>query len=201
MNSAGKIAAALLLSGIAGCSHKVQSAAPPPAPAKVYTPEELAKAHSLPDVPPPGQANVKQQAPEAPPPAPAKPKKTTHRKAKPADSTQTPGVKDTAGPGSATTQEAAAGQPSATSPIGQLSSSSDGGSTHSRQEIQEQINKTESGLKEITSRLTSDEQHQTATQIRTFLDKAKKALDQEDLDGANTLVTKAKVLLDELTKG
>ena len=201
MNSAGKIAAALLLCGIVGCSHKVQSAAPPPAPAKVYTPEELAKARSLPDVPPPEQANVKQQAPEAPPPAPAKPKKPPRRKAKPADSTQTPGVKDTAGPGSATTQEAAAGQPSATSPIGQLSSSSDGGSTHSRQEIQEQINKTESGLKEITSRLTSDEQHQTATQIKTFLDKAKKALEQEDLDGANTLVTKAKVLLDELTKG
>jgi len=39
----------------------------------------------------------------------------------------------------------------------------------------------------------------TATQIRTFLSKAKQALDQDDLDGANTLVTKAKVLLAELT--
>jgi hypothetical protein len=32
------------------------------------------------------------------------------------------------------------------------------------------------------------------------LTKAKKALDQDDLDGANTLATKAKVLLEELLK-
>jgi ribosomal protein S20 len=37
-------------------------------------------------------------------------------------------------------------------------------------------------------------------EIRTFLTKAKQALSQDDLDGAQTLATKAKVLLDELTK-
>ena len=84
-----------------------------------------------------------------------------------------------------------------TSPIGQLTSSSESSSTPSRQQIQDLITKSENGLNGIKHTLTSDEQ-ETAAEIRTFLAKAKKALDQDDLDGAYTLVTKAKVLLDEL---
>ena len=49
--------------------------------------------------------------------------------------------------------------------------------------------------------LTSGEQEQkTSTQIREFLKQAKTALGSGDLDGANTLVVKAKVLLSELSQ-
>jgi hypothetical protein len=85
------------------------------------------------------------------------------------------------------------------SPIGQLSSTGGGGSLPSRHDIQDQITATENGLNGIKRTLTADEQV-TATQIRTFLTKSRQALEQDDLDGANTLVTKAKVLLGELTK-
>ena len=87
------------------------------------------------------------------------------------------------------------------SPIGQLSSTSEHSGVPSRQDIKQLIDTTESGLKGIERSLSSDEQKLTATQIRTFLAKAKQALEQDDLDGANTLATKAKVLLSELTKG
>jgi len=86
------------------------------------------------------------------------------------------------------------------SPIGQLSSAGEHTGVPSRNVIQDLIKATDSGLKGIERSLSSDEQKLTATQIRTFLTKAQQALDQGDLDGANTLATKAKVLLGELTK-
>lgn len=85
------------------------------------------------------------------------------------------------------------------SPIGQLSTTGDNTGTPARSEILKQIDETEKGLSSIKRSLKPEEQT-TATEIRTFLTKAKQALSQDDLTGANTLVTKAKVLLDELTK-
>ncbi|HZD47644.1 MAG TPA: hypothetical protein VE178_02760 [Silvibacterium sp.] len=195
MNSAGKIAVLLLLGGIAGCKHKTQVTPPTAAQAPIYTPGDVAKGVPQPQLPPAKPLPVKEQAStkeeEPPPPKPHKP---AHHKSKPVET-----AKDaTAQP---STQQASIGQPPDTSPIGQLSTSSDGTSgTPTRQVIQDLITNTENGLKGIKRALTSDEQ-QTATQIQTFLTKARKALDQDDLDGANTLATKAKVLLDELTKG
>ena len=63
----------------------------------------------------------------------------------------------------------------------------------------ETITNTENGLNGIKRALSSQEQ-ETVSQIRTFLQKARQALSNDDLDGAKTLATKAKVLLDELTK-
>jgi ribosomal protein S20 len=54
-------------------------------------------------------------------------------------------------------------------------------------------------LNGIKRPLSTDEQV-TAAQIRTFLKEAQQALDAGDTDGAHTLATKAKLLLDELTK-
>ncbi len=200
MNSAGKVAVLLLLAGIAGCKHKVQSAAPPPAPSQVYFPSDVAKDQSLPQPPPPKPVEVKppgSDVAQQPPPSKPKPK---HHKAKPADSSTAQAGKEGTPAAAAPAQVAAAGQPADGSPIGQLSPSVDSGSALTRQQIQTQIANTENGLNGLKRPLTSDEK-QTETEIRTFLAKAKKALDQDDLDGANTLVTKAKVLLDELTKG
>jgi hypothetical protein len=196
MNSGWRIAALLLLSGMAGCNHKVQSGPPAAAQAPIYPPNTVAKDEPLPQPPQPKPLDVQPAPAEVAEQPPPKTKKPAHHK-KPADTTQTQAAKDTAGaaPG---TQQASTGQPPDDSPIGQLSSDSTG--TPTRRQIQDQIKNTEDGLNGIKRALTSDEQ-QTATQIRTFLTKARKALDQDDLDGANTLVTKAKVLLDELTKG
>jgi hypothetical protein len=47
--------------------------------------------------------------------------------------------------------------------------------------------------------LSADEKV-TVAQTRTFLSQAQKALDSGDADGAHTLATKARLLLDELTK-
>jgi outer membrane biosynthesis protein TonB len=199
MNSGWRIAALLLLSGMAGCNHKVQSGPPAAAQAPIYPPNTVAKDEPLPQPPQPKPLDVQPAPAEVAEQPPPKTKKPAHHK-KPADTTQTQAAKDTTAGTPPGTQQVSTGQPPDTSPIGQLSSASDSTGTHTRRQILDEITNTENGLNGIKRTLTSDEQ-QTATQIRTFLTKAKKALDQDDLDGANTLVAKAKVLLEELTKG
>jgi phosphoribosylformimino-5-aminoimidazole carboxamide ribonucleotide (ProFAR) isomerase len=61
------------------------------------------------------------------------------------------------------------------------------------------ITTTENGLGGIKRTLTPQEE-ETVSQIKAFLTKAHEALKNNDLDGAHTLATKAKVLLDELNK-
>lgn len=50
------------------------------------------------------------------------------------------------------------------------------------------------------NRSLSDTEQKTAGQIREFVKQAKAAFTSGDIDGAHTLASKAKVLLDELTK-
>lgn len=198
MNPASKIAVLMLLCMIAGCRHKTPPVPPPAAQAPILPPSTLTQGAPPPQLPPaetpkvgPPGSDVAAQEP------PQKTHHVTHRnKPKPTDQAQTP-----TGPAQAATpaQQASTGQPPEISPIGQLSSTGGGGGLPSRHDILDQITGTENGLNGIKRTLTTDEQT-TATQIRTFLTKAKQALEQDDLDGANTLVTKAKVLLAELTK-
>jgi ribosomal protein S20 len=61
------------------------------------------------------------------------------------------------------------------------------------------ISETQQGLNGIKRSLSNDEKS-TAAQIRNYLKQAQQALDNGDSDGAHLLATKAKVLLDELTK-
>ena len=101
-----------------------------------------------------------------------------------------------------TTQQAANNPPPspveipAVSAIGQLSS---GNSSASQQQTLESIAATERGLNGI-NRTLSDQDQKTAAHIREFLKQAKEALASGDVDGASTLVAKAKVLLGELSK-
>jgi hypothetical protein len=90
-------------------------------------------------------------------------------------------------------QQAANGTP-AVSAIGQLSS---GDPSQARHQAEDSIDSTERSLKSITRSLDDTEQ-KTAAHIREFLKQARDALTSGDIDGANTLVTKAKVLLTEL---
>lgn len=82
------------------------------------------------------------------------------------------------------------------SAIGQLSS---GDPSDLRYRTEQSIASTERGLKDITRTLNPQEQ-KTADQIREFLKQARTALSTGDIDGANTLALKAKVLLSEITQ-
>ena len=90
-------------------------------------------------------------------------------------------------------QQASNGSPGV-SAIGQLSS---GDPSELRRETDDSIASTERGLNGITRTLSYQEQR-IAAQIREFLKQAKAALASGDVDGAHTLVLKAKVLLGEL---
>jgi hypothetical protein len=85
------------------------------------------------------------------------------------------------------------------SPIGQLTTGDSAMGEKAKHETADLIGATEQGLSGIKRSLSTEEKV-TAAQIRTFLKQAQQALDNGDTDGAHTLATKAKLLLDELTK-
>jgi outer membrane biosynthesis protein TonB len=198
MKSAGTIAVILLLPiFVVGCKHQTQAAPPPAAQAPILPPSTMSQAAPPPQLPPPQTPEVKlpdqEPEPEKKPAHPARRKKPP-----PPTKPSTPPTPTPSEAAPAATQQVAVGQPSEASPIGQLSTASDSVNTPPRQKIQDQINSTENGLKRLKTPQSTEDQG-TVTQIRTFLEKAKQALGQDDLDGAQTLLTKAKVLLDELT--
>jgi len=82
------------------------------------------------------------------------------------------------------------------SAIGQLSS---GGPSDLHRQIDEAIASTERTLNFLGRPLSGAEQ-KTAAQIRAYLKEAREALITGDVDGAHTLVAKAKILLNELTQ-
>jgi hypothetical protein len=133
-------------------------------------------------------------AQSVPLPPPPPPKKVRHRvKPKPVDPQQT---------ASAAGVQAAAAAPAApasASPIGQLTTGDSAVGERTKHETADLIAATLQGLNGI-KRPLSDDEKVTATQIHTFLKQAQTALDSGDADGGHTLATKAKLLLDELTK-
>ncbi|HEX6496629.1 MAG TPA: hypothetical protein VF018_14160 [Acidobacteriaceae bacterium] len=81
--------------------------------------------------------------------------------------------------------------------IGPLTAAPSPDSSGSRQQAAELIDSTQRGVNGLHN--LNGDQNKTAAQIRSFLDQAQRALHNGDLDGAHTLATKAKTLLDELT--
>ena len=96
-------------------------------------------------------------------------------------------------------QTAGADHPPAASPIGQLTTGDSASGERTKHETADLIGETQQGLNAI-KRTLSEEEKVTAAQIRTFLKQAQQALDSGDNDGAHGWATKAKLLLDELTK-
>lgn len=229
MNSAGKHAViALLVISVAGCTEKKANTAPPAqaqAPALdagkagALYPPPLTTSSAQPEQPAPAPPPTVAKSEPAPPPKPAPTdtgKTTSKRKSKPspkapaAAGSAAAATSDTTAPATPATGAAAAptdaaatvagnGEPAAASPIGELSTPATG-QTQTRKETVDLITNTENGVNGIKRTLTSQEV-ETVNQIRTFLNKARLALSNEDIDGAFTLATKAKVLLDELNKG
>lgn len=209
MKAASRVAVVtVLLLSLPGCEKKAKTALPPQAqaPAPVLPPSKMVHIPNLPSLPPPPLRDVAVATEPPENPEPARPQRITHHKsppvkpATPAPTTSGDVATQTGDKGAAPPQaQAANGAASEASPIGQLSSSGEGATSQGRQDIEHLISDTENGLNGIKRALTGDEQT-TSTQIKTFLVKAKQALAENDLDGAQTLANKAKVLLEELTK-
>jgi hypothetical protein len=82
-------------------------------------------------------------------------------------------------------------------PIGQITAGPTADTSGSRQEAASLITSTERGVNSLKN--LNGDQNKTVAQIRSFLEQAQRALHNGDIDGAHTLATKAKTLLDELT--
>jgi hypothetical protein len=207
MNSMCKAAGVVLMAAfLTGCRHETQVTPPPAAEAPIVPVSVLAKNIPPPQLPPLESQKVNPPGTKTSPPPP-KPKthKIVHHKPKPTD--QTPSGQGAGGQTTAQTQTkdqtavdvAGNGASPDVTPIGQLAAAGETGNAPRRVQILKDIDTTERDLNDIKRSLTKDEET-TAGQIRTFLAKARDALTQEDLDAASSLVTRAKVLLTELTK-
>jgi hypothetical protein len=95
------------------------------------------------------------------------------------------------------TAPAPKGDTAAPTSIGQLTAAPTPDSSGSRQQASDLIDSTQRGVNSLHN--LNGDQTRTVAQIRSFLDQAERALHNGDLDGAHTLATKAKTLLDELT--
>lgn len=201
MKSAVKAAAVVVLSAfLAGCRHRTEAMPPAYAQAPALPLSEVANNAPLPYLPLPRLPDISPPVMPAPLPAPRPEKKVRHFRPRHVTIPATPVQQQQPAPKpQPTPEELANGVPTDTSPIGQLSAAGESTNITRRRQIVDEINATEKGLNEIKHPLTKRELA-TATQIRTFLEKAKLALTQADLDGANTLVTKARVLLNEIVK-
>jgi hypothetical protein len=89
------------------------------------------------------------------------------------------------------------GDTSVPTPIGQLTAGPTQDTSGSRQQAVTLIDSTQRGVASL--RNLNGDQNKTVVQIRSFLEQAMRALHNGDVDGAQTLATKAKTLLDELT--
>jgi hypothetical protein len=120
----------------------------------------------------------------------------TERKTAPPDTAQAPATPPPSQP-LRVTAPTPSGEMAQTSSIGQLTAGPVQDSAFSRQQAATVISATEHGVDSL--RNLNGDQSRTVLQIRSFLDQAERALHNGDVDGASTLATKAKTLLDELT--
>jgi hypothetical protein len=209
MKGANLCALLLLLAlGTTGCLHKAasppqQAQAPPLQTGKGTLPppdttqqQEKSEAPLASPLPPPSAQSV-----PLPPPTPKKVrKKPKPTPSKSTDTPQTAGAAPAANGATApATPQVVSASGGAGSPIGQLTTGDSALGERTKHETTDLIGGTQQGLSGIKRSLSTDEQV-TASQIRTFLRQAQQALDTGDTDGAHTLATKAKLLLDELTK-
>lgn len=197
MNTAAKAAASLLLSALlAGCWHRHKATPPAAAMAPAVPLSEVANNVPPPFMPTPQLPNV--IPPTMPPVNPAPVRKPVHHP-KPKHVTIPATPAQPAPKPRPTPEQIANGVPTDMSPIGQLSAAGESTNLTRRHQIVDEIDSTEKGLNKIARPLSKDEQT-TVIQIRTFLEKARQALNRADLDGAHTLVIKARVLLKEIAR-
>ncbi len=202
------LALAATTAGLGGCHHAPPPPTPPVAQAPAMTPSNITVVTPLPSVPEEAKPNVEQaRAPQptpTPTPTPAPVKKhrhLRHRTAPPVQTAQiTPEPTAPASPSVATTSTAAASTSAAAAEaeptIGELSTGSTI-SVHDKNQVLRAIQSEEGRLSKIKEP-ASVEGKSLEAQVRSFLVKAREAVAENDLDGAQTLNMKARVLIDEL---
>ena len=205
--------ALLLTCTLAGCRHKAVAPPPPVATAPPITPASITVITPLPSVPPQSQPNVQQAQAQPPAPEPAplpvKRKRRIRRKPAvpaPAETAQaTPPAAAPAAPLPVSTEPAtaSAGSPTvstsateAAPSLGELSAGTTITNTE-RTRILKDIQQQEGRLAKVKEPATPDARA-VQMQVRSFLAKARQAVTENDVDGAQTLNTKARLLLDEL---
>jgi hypothetical protein len=227
--SLASLAATLLLPALTGCAylHKetpapvpITTLAPSPAPAVTPLYSQLAEGGpTLPDLPtppPPG-------AQPAPPPtsiigdSAKKPARNGHhrghksevevaerdtheheaREKEPAPVEVATATPPPEGQNVKVTAPTPSGDTTQSTSIGILTAGTAPDNTGSRQQAADLIDSTSRGVNSLHN--LKGDQNKTVAQIHSFLDQAQRALHNGDVDGANTLATKAKTLLDELT--
>jgi hypothetical protein len=187
---------ALFTMSLSGCSvfHRQP---PPQAPALQTGQGEIAEQQKKDQQgPPPAplpQPSAQTAPPQLPPVKPPKVKKSRKKLSPSTAPTTTPATPVE------TEKVVAANLPGANSPIGELTTGDSAAGEQTKHDTANLIAQTEQGLAGIKGPL-SHEGQTTEAEIRTFLKQARLALDNGDNDGAHTLATKAKLLLDELTK-
>jgi len=186
-----------------GCSRMHPKAAPPP---QAQAPDAVTE-NTPPPAPTPITPPVLPPAPEVavtlgtPPSANSRKTRSdkNHVKQNRHIVTDNPGAKSAPGTQAAGDQAAGQSAADASSPIGQLSAGDSTDNPALRQGIVSLIASTEKRLKTVDSSIAAT-RHGTIAQIQLFLKQANQALAINDLQGANTLATKARILVDELLK-
>ncbi|WP_058185594.1 hypothetical protein [Terracidiphilus gabretensis] len=200
--------ACLLSLVLTSCVHKNQAAnqlplAPPIEDAPLPKPDVAQKDQLPPTVVTPAQpeqpATASQTDQPKPPPRRKKPvpKPANGTSSQASNSSSAPGATSPSQPAPNSpppTLQAANGTPDETSAIGKLSS---GEPADLRAQTVSSLNGTEHGLNTLNRKL-SDTEEKTSAQIKEYIKQARTALASNDLDGANTLATKAQLLLNEL---
>ncbi|NUQ29318.1 MAG: hypothetical protein HOQ35_12490 [Acidobacteriaceae bacterium] len=176
-----------------GCKHSPKAVQAATAPVVTAPPIQVPPA-AVRDAERRAEADV----PAPPPPAPPKQEEPQHtvRTQRRPQRPQTQPTTTTPPP----TQSASTGTPvpDTASVIGELSTGGDT-SSQARQQAAELIAATQRRLEGLSGSVTGS--HKTAVdQIKDFLLKAREALKAGDVDGANTLTTKAKLLLDDIAR-
>jgi ribosomal protein S20 len=171
--------------GLAGCRHKLQLAPLPPVMAPV----------ALDDIPEPDSLPMVEVPPEKLPPVPVsteagKPKRKQKKPPKvvaPAESVAETQVAN-----------AAAAAPTPDAAVGALTA---GGETNpqTKQEAEDLIASIDKRLNALSAQKVEEEKTQVS-KVRNFWKDAQEALKSGDAEGAKTLATKAKLLLDDLEK-
>ena len=182
----GASSAGLAVLPLTGCASLHMRSQQPQAPPLKTGPgqidEEESKAHQQPPssaLPQPSAVNAQPQLPPV-----KQPKVKRRKKRRPAE--PPPQVQQDASIVPAT-------------PIGKLTTGDSKSAEQNKRDTKALIQQTDHGLDQI-KRALSPEERTTMIQIRTFLKQAEQALDNGDADGARTLATKAKLLLDELAQ-
>ena len=221
----GCMAALLMLGLLTACRHKAPPPPVPPATAPPLTASNITVITPLPSVPAQAKADVQPAPKEQPAPPPqARPvqrvRRLRHkRSAPPAASAETkpagppaeaqpatapasgtpvngtPGV--TPNPPAPGTEASSPTVAQAAAPaLGQLSAGT-AINTAERTRMLGEIQQQEARLSRLKP-ARSSEALTLEMQVKSFLNKARQAIAEDDLDGAQTLNTKARVLLDEL---